>query len=470
MSLLNNLSVIVPVAPDEKAWKQLCLDLRDLPQESEIIFAGPTRPQEKLNHRIKWIDSEQGRAKQLNAGAQAATKKFLWFVHADSRFETDTMQALEDALKKQPQALHYFHLAFLSDGPPWMFINEIGCRIRSQRMGLPFGDQGFCLSRENFECMGAFPENVDYGEDHVFIWRAHQKKIPLRCTQAYLKTSARKYAKEGWLKTTLLYYKLWTRQAKAEKQKRNKIHQGQSSALAVFVKTPGLTPLKTRLAKTIGNAEALNFYKLCLRALKETLRNAEKETKHPIFPYWAVAEGQGLQEKQWIHFSRVSQGSGSLGNRLHRIYSKLQAIHQNVILIGADAPQITSTLLLKTHHLLQTKNKDKHKKHFIVGPAQDGGFYLFAASMPLPASFWESISYSQASTCDKLKKAIEAHGGKIVLLPPLSDVDHKEDLILLSKELKRLAPSAIRKELLDWIGKVVPRQISFSLIAITENN
>ena len=217
-TILNNLSIITPVAPDEKAWENLWIDLKDLSTGTEIIFSGPTKPV-RLPDRIQWVDSELGRAKQLNEGTRKASGHFLWFLHADSRLTPKTLPALLTSLDRDPSALHYFNLRFLPDGPPLMFINEIGCWIRSHILDVPFGDQGFVVSKEIFETLGGFPENVPYGEDHVFVWRARQERIPLRCTGTWLFTSARRYKETGWARLTWTYARLWTKQAWPEWRK-----------------------------------------------------------------------------------------------------------------------------------------------------------------------------------------------------------------------------------------------------------
>ncbi len=167
----------------------------------------------KLKSRIRWVRSKKGRALQMNAGARATKKKFLWFLHADSRLEEHAISSLVKALRRDEEALYYFELQFLSDGPSWMFINEFGCWLRSRVMGVPFGDQGFCLSRAQFEKIGGFPVGADYGEDHLFVWRARQQGLRLRCTGAVLQTSARRYAQTGWAKLTWQYAHRWSRQA-----------------------------------------------------------------------------------------------------------------------------------------------------------------------------------------------------------------------------------------------------------------
>lgn len=196
MITFKNISIIIPVGPGENALAALLKDLRPIEKEAELIIVrGASRP------------------KQLGEGALRATRDFLWFLHADSRLTPKTLKALLKSLGKDPNALHYFNLRFLPDGPPLMFINEIGCWIRSRILSVPFGDQGFAVAKENFERIGGFPENVPYGEDHLFVWRARKKGIRLRCTGAVLYTSARRYAETGWAKLTWDYARRWTRQA-----------------------------------------------------------------------------------------------------------------------------------------------------------------------------------------------------------------------------------------------------------------
>ena len=119
-------------------------------------------------------------------------------------------------LARDPGALHYFDLAFSGDGPPLMRLNERGVWVRSHLLGMPFGDQGFCLRRDVFFGLGGFPEDVPYGEDHLLVWRARQAGVPLRCAPATLLTSARKYGERGWLRTTARHVYLTYRQALPE--------------------------------------------------------------------------------------------------------------------------------------------------------------------------------------------------------------------------------------------------------------
>ncbi len=209
---LGSLSVIVPVGPGDISWVKLCEELIDLPESTEVIFifcdSLPSlippalhRLQNRLT--VKILKSPKGRGKQMNLGAAEASRPFLWFLHADSRFGQDTLLSLRRSLKKYPKEFLYFDLAFLGDGPQLMRVNTLGCWIRSHYLGMPFGDQGFCLSKEVFDELGAYRTDVTSGEDHLLVWKAHQSGINLRATRGTLYTSARRYKSKGWLTTTL---------------------------------------------------------------------------------------------------------------------------------------------------------------------------------------------------------------------------------------------------------------------------
>lgn len=214
------LSVIIPVGENDNSWRSLIADLRHLSNEDEIIFVSNNKKLKALEKEallpglaVSVISSEEGRAKQLNAGARAARSDFLWFVHCDSRFSSAAVEALSRSLRASPEALHFFDLKFLADGPRMMRLTELGVWIRSRILRVPFGDQGLCLSREKFERLGGFDECSPYGEDHLFVWTAHQNGVELRAVGHSLYTSARKYESRGWASTTSKHLKLTVEQA-----------------------------------------------------------------------------------------------------------------------------------------------------------------------------------------------------------------------------------------------------------------
>ncbi len=216
---LNELSIVIPVGPDDQAWHHLLKELEIFGREVEIILSACQSPVEEIElpDNVQWIQTQQGRGKQLNAGVQKATGCLIWFLHADSRFTQGIVDAIQQMNVFDNHTLGYFRLKFAADGPRQTQINAWAANIRSGFFGLPFGDQGFVMRKTVFEQLNGFDETILQGEDLDFIVRAHAAGITLHELQAELLTSSRRYQQYGWLATTTRH--LWltwllTRQAK----------------------------------------------------------------------------------------------------------------------------------------------------------------------------------------------------------------------------------------------------------------
>jgi len=215
-------------------------------------------------------------------------------------------------------------------------------------------------------------------------------------------------------------------------------------AAAVFVKTIGYSPLKTRLASGIGEHQAYDFYRLACQSLTEQLLAVTVAIKG----YWAVAESQSEALTEWRDLSVICQGQGGLGERLSSVYSQLLDQHEFVILIGADAPQLSSSLLMDVAQQLRESD-------FVLGPAADGGFYLMAGRLPLAREIWTSIPYSDQRTGELLLHKLQSQG-RVHLLKSLTDVDALADLPILASELQLLHPRSLsQNRLMDWISQVL---------------
>jgi hypothetical protein len=219
MAARLKLSVIVPVGPADTAWPALLGDLSALEPGAEILLVAPigaapanfSSEQHELRVPARWLEAPPGRACQQNIGAAAAKGKMLWFLHADTRAPAAAITA---AQRFTDAALGYFDLRFASDGPPLVHANALGAWVRSRWLGLPFGDQGFILPQRVFEALGRFDESLPMAEDHALVWAARRAGIPVVPVRAPLLTSARRYAEQGWLRTTLRHARLTILQAR----------------------------------------------------------------------------------------------------------------------------------------------------------------------------------------------------------------------------------------------------------------
>ncbi len=212
---MEGLSIVLPVGPGDRAWPPLHRTLRERVPDAELlpVFAVGD-PQAAPANALR---SAAGRARQQNAGAEAATRDWLWFLHADTRLTPEALPALAAFLARDEPALGWFRLQFAEEGARALRLrmrwNAAGANWRSRAFGLPFGDQGLVLRRSDFARLGGFDTALAYGEDHALVWAARRAGLPLRAIDAALVTSPRKYAERGWAATTLRHLRLTAVQA-----------------------------------------------------------------------------------------------------------------------------------------------------------------------------------------------------------------------------------------------------------------
>lgn len=203
---------------------------------------------------------------------------------------------------------------------------------------------------------------------------------------------------------------------------------------AIFVKTPGRSPVKSRLAAGIGRADAEEWYRQAAAAVAATVKSVPG-----LEGYWAVAEPAGRagqddgEAEEWTGLPRLEQGPGELGPRMGRVHAALLARHPFAVLLGADAPQLDVAVLEPATAWLAAP-----EPRLVMGPARDGGFWLLGTNRPVPPAAWSAAPCGRPDTAAGFRAAF-AGLGEWRLLPALTDVDHAHDLVPMLAELERLA-------------------------------
>jgi hypothetical protein len=117
------------------------------------------------------------------------------------------------------------------------------------------------------------------------------------------------------------------------------------------------------------------------------------------------------------------------------------------VLLGADAPQLAVGAL--DDALAWCAAAEARQA---IGPANDGGFWLYGGNRAAPYALWEAVAYSRSDTAERFRVAFAAHGACLVV-PPLTDVDHGGDLPALARELAVLAaPLPAQRRLAAWLA------------------
>jgi uncharacterized protein len=197
-----------------------------------------------------------------------------------------------------------------------------------------------------------------------------------------------------------------------------------SGAMAIFVKTPGLSPVKTRLAVEIGTEEARTFYLACVAAAEAVALRASVDSA--LDAYWAVAEEEALANAMWSRFRVTPQGKGDLGDRLARVYTTLLDEYPFVLLLGADAPLLSAELIAEAAEALR-----RNDVTYVISRSADGGYSLFGGRAAIPRELWRSVPYSSAETAVVFVEALQQYG-EVLELPCVDDVDTLADLATLT--------------------------------------
>ena len=187
----------------------------------------------------------------------------------------------------------------------------------------------------------------------------------------------------------------------------------QEKALAIFLKNPRLGAVKTRLAAAIGDQKALEIY---TRLVALTLKAAEEvsASRHLFYSDTLESAPKDLQAEPHIQI-----GSG-LGERMSNGFNQLLDNYHRVVLIASDLPEISATLIDEAFEKLDTND-------LVIGPAEDGGYYLIALKAPQPTLF-SAIEYSNAEVFEQTLVRAEAEKLKVATLKKLRDIDTLADL------------------------------------------
>lgn len=181
------ISVIVPTFHDGGFAEKNLKVLRDNREIEVIVVAA-----EKVGRA--------NRAFQMNLGACQARGEVLIFLHVDTRIEPSDLWIIHRILKED-RKLVGGAFRFALDQTHWRArVIEFGVRLRELIFRLPYGDQAIFVRRSVFEKIGGYPD-VPILEDVLLVKKLGRGLFyfPKKAV-----TSARRWEKQGYLKTTLV--------------------------------------------------------------------------------------------------------------------------------------------------------------------------------------------------------------------------------------------------------------------------
>lgn len=199
--------------------------------------------------------------------------------------------------------------------------------------------------------------------------------------------------------------------------------------LLIFIKNPEKGKVKTRLAKTVGAEKAYQIY---LKLVDYTLETAVRvDARKQIWYSSFIDEPDGFLEQLSdrskrsdgfnVHFEKKLQQGDNLGERMAGAFKEgFGDGFEKVVIIGSDCPDISSEIVESAYEKLAEKD-------VVIGPSEDGGYYLIGTNRFIPEVF-EEIPWSTEKVFRETVRVLEQHNTSYGLLPVLNDIDTEEDL------------------------------------------
>jgi uncharacterized protein len=195
-----------------------------------------------------------------------------------------------------------------------------------------------------------------------------------------------------------------------------------------MAKAPRTALVKTRLHTVLSPEQATALYRCFLLDRLEGLaaiRDVER-----VVAFTPPESREEMAALVPAGFRCVAQQGRDLGERLAGVLAELIADgHAGAIALDSDSPTLPMAYVAAAARILSSNQAD-----VVVGPAEDGGYYLIGVTTPQRRLF-EDVAWSTSSVLPATLARVKELGLRAHLLPRWFDVDTESDLLRLRREM-----------------------------------
>lgn len=369
------------------------------------------------------IAAPRGRAAQMNAGAAVASGDVLLFLHADSRLPGDAVAAVDAAIRS---GRRWGRFDVTIEGRSRMLpVVAAAMNLRSRLTGLATGDQGIFVERKLFADVGGYPP-IPLMEDLALSRTLKRRAGRPACLASRLRTSGRRWDRDGAWRTILLMWRLRAAWALgADPVRLAKAYAPPAirrRVLQVFAKAPARGRVKTRLAKAVGDDAALAAYREMVARTLATADEARSRGVVAAIELWCAPDASHPDLVAWARRHGASlhaQRGDDLGARMRHALAEALARGDVPILVGTDCPAIDAAYLASASAALDANDA-------VLGPVEDGGYALVGIARDVDA--FAGIAWSTPDVMAATRASLERANARWAELPTLWDVDTAADL------------------------------------------
>lgn len=205
-----------------------------------------------------------------------------------------------------------------------------------------------------------------------------------------------------------------------------------NDALIVFAKRPEPGAVKTRLTALVTPAEAARLYEAFLRDALAQYAALDVDVRLYFSPSDRAIPAGLVPGGVSVH----TQAGPGLGARMKlAIVETFAAGYERVVIIGTDHPTLPSAFIEEAFAALAGPPA------IVVGPSDDGGYYLLGMNTFYPEVFHD-MRYSHDAVFEQTVERAGRTAARLVVLPPWYDVDTPAALRRLIGDLEVQEPAA----------------------------
>lgn len=222
-------------------------------------------------------------------------------------------------------------------------------------------------------------------------------------------------------------------------------------AFVIFAKAPQPGNVKTRLQPYLSQDESAELYK---RFIVDTVTTAEGLDGVDAFvaclPCKEDPAFSDLVRDRKV--SLIDQRGHDLGERMHNVLRYfITRGYNKVVIVGADSPSLPLDYISMAYDELD-------RKHLVVGPSYDGGYYLLGAAGVTPDIF-DQVPWSTMNVFNITLRKARAQKLEYAVLPYWYDVDTIRDVHHLCDHLTSLSPmdSGVGRHTMQYLSYLIEK-------------
>ncbi|MFB6355339.1 MAG: TIGR04282 family arsenosugar biosynthesis glycosyltransferase [bacterium] len=193
--------------------------------------------------------------------------------------------------------------------------------------------------------------------------------------------------------------------------------------VGVFAKYPEVGQVKTRLGQDIGMRNAAEFYAMSLGWLLERLHESPVGSTLFVSPPERISDIRtqyNLQDRIPVY----PQEGSDLGEKMYNAMEWMWDEYRfPPVIIGSDAPCLPVDRIQSAVKTLQGETAE-----LVLGPAEDGGYYLVGMNPPREEIF-QGVDWSTSRVLEQTMQRARANNMSVHLLDEWNDIDRLDDLL-----------------------------------------